>query len=379
MRARRSLVRAAALVGAALCAAGPARADDPDTVSAAIRLIEARYGERVDPTELWRAATVGVAAGLDRQLGVQGSAVLTAAQHEEVRAWLGGARNGIGCEFSIAPGQGLLVTDVFGGGPGEKAGLQSRDLIVSVDGHPLIGLPPAAMLAVATERRGDRVRLEIRRGDALKSIEVARGPYRVSAVTRTDDARPTLRITFFGDGTARSLAKVLGRLPADTPAVVLDLRDNEGGLVDEAIEAADLFLDEGAVVALVEGPDGHREPRVAEKERAWRGEVVALVNHGTRGVAEAFVAALRAHGVARLVGTRSAGSDAVPSFHPLGDGLVLQLPEHTLVDPTGRSWRNSGLEPDLLVEPVASSLAPAPGALPPDLEEDAAIQLIRRD
>lgn len=367
------------LAAAALLVAGPARGDDPDTVSSAIRLIEERYGERIEPAELWRAATAGVAAGLDRQLGMKGSAVLTSDQHEEVRAWLGGNRTGIGCEFSIAPGQGLLVTDVFGGGPGAKAGLEPRDLIVSVDGHPLIGLPAAAMHAIATERRSDEVRLEIRRGEALRSIRIRRGPYRVSAVTEAGGDRPTLRITFFGDGTARSLAKTLSRLPGDAGAVVLDLRDNNGGQVDEAVAAADLFLDPGAVVTQLEGPDGAREARVAEQPRAWTGEVVALVNHGTRGVAEAFVAALRAHGVARVVGTRTGGSVAVPSFHPLGNGLVLQLPEHTLVDPTGRSWRDAGLEPDLLVEPVASSLAPPPGALPPDLQQDAAIQLIRRD
>lgn len=356
-----------------------AHAAGQDSVNEAIDLIEDRYGDRVDPEILWRAATAGVAAGLDAQLGVSGSAVLTGAQYEDAKRWFSGERRGIGVEFSIAPGQGLLITDVFAGGPAARVGVQGQDLVVAMDGHPFVGQPAQVIHAIVAQATGPKVVLEVRRGDErLRRIEVSRGPYDIAAVTHqgTEGGVTVLRIPFFGAGTARSLARALQDGPPDAGAVVLDLRDNTGGDIDEAIAAADLFLEPGAVVAQLEGPDGRRSPRAAEAPRAFPGDVVALVNQGTRGAAEAFVAALRGHGVGRLVGTRTGGDDAVPAFHPLGHDLVLQIPEHALLDPSGRSWRGAGLEPDVMVEPVRSSLPPAAGAPPPDLQRDAALQLV---
>lgn len=377
---RRALTAIAAALGlSALVGSGRARAAGQDSVDQAIELIEDRYGDRVDPEILWRSATAGVAAGLDAQLGVSGSAVLTASQYEDARRWFDGERQGIGVEFSIAPGQGLLITDVFDGGPAAQGGVQGQDLVVAMDGHPFVGQPAQVIHAIVAQANGPRVVLEVRRGDErLRRIEVARGPYDISDVKPQPSGSdiPVLRIPFFGKGTARSLARALQEAPAGAPAVVLDLRDNTGGQVDEAVAAADLFLAQGAVVLQLEGPDGRRQPRAAAGPRAFEGEVVALVNQGTRGSAEAFLAALRGHGIARLVGTRTGGDDAVPAFHPIGNDLVLQIPEHSLLDPSGRSWRSSGLSPDVVVEPVRSSLPPAAGAAPPDLQRDAALQLV---
>ena len=378
---RRALTAIAAVLGlAAAAGTGRAEAAGQDSVNEAIDLIEDRYGDRIDPEILWRAATAGVAAGLDAQLGVSGSAVLTDAQYTSAQRWYAGERQGIGVEFSIAAGQGLRITDVFDGGPAARVGVRTQDLVVAMDGHPFVGQPVQVIHAIVAQATGPRVVLEVRRGDArLRRIEVQRGPYDISEVKpqRAEGAVPVLRIPFFGTGTARSLAKALQATTDGKDAVVLDLRDNTGGQIDEAVEAADLFLDAGAMVLLLEGPDGRRTPRAAENDRAFEGDVVVLVNQGTRGAAEAFVAALRGHGVGRIVGTRTGGDDAVPAYHPLGNDLVLQIPENSLLDPSGRSWRGSGLDPDVVVEPVRSSLPPAAGAPPPDLQRDAAQQLAR--
>jgi carboxyl-terminal processing protease len=353
--------------------------DDRDTVSEAIHIIESRYGERVDPADLWRAATAGVAAGLDHQLGVRGSAVLTQDQHNLAQAWLRGEREGIGVEFSIAPGQGLLIRDIFADGPGDQAGLAPRDLVVAMDGHPFIGQPAAVIHTLVSRALDHTVVLEVRGlDDRLRRLEVKRGPYNIAQVKPQPDAQePTVRLPFFGDGTTRSLARALAALPEDAPAIILDLRDNAGGQLDEAIAAADLFLEPGAVVVQLQGPDGRREARTAQGRRVFSGRVVALVNQGTRGAAEGFLAGLRAHGVATLVGTRTGGDVGVPEFHEVGQGLVLQLPAHSLLGPTGESWLSEGISPDVLVEPVQSSLPARPGKLPPDLQQDAAIQLVR--
>jgi len=357
-----------------------AAAAGQDSVNEAIDLISDRYGDRVDPEILWRAATAGVAAGLDAQLGVNGSAVLTDTQYAQAQRWFAGERQGIGVEFSIAAGQGLRITDVFAEGPAARVGVETDDLVVAMDGHPFVGQPVQVIHAIVAQATGPEVVLEVRRrAERLRRLEVQRGPYDISDVKpqHAEADVPVLRIPFFGTGTARSLAKALRDTPDGSHAVVLDLRDNTGGQIDEAVSAAEIFLDPGAVILQQEGPDGQRTQRAAEDARTYQGDVVMLVNQGTRGAAEAFAAALRGHGVARLVGTRTGGDDAVPAYHPLGNDLVLQIPESSLLDPSGRSWRRAGLDPDVVVEPIQSSLPPAAGTPPPDLQRDAAQQLAR--
>ena len=352
---------------------------DPHSVEEAITLIETRYADRVDTELLWRAATAGVAAGLDAQLGVQGSAVLSAEQHAAAQHWLDGERHGIGVEFSIHPGQGLLITDVFEGGPAQRGGVEIQDLIVAMDGHPFVGQPAAVIHTIVAQATGPEVVLEVRRGtDRLRRIAVTRGQYDISDVTVQPDPGdiPVLRVPFFGRGTSRALAKALQEQGDPRRPIVLDLRDNAGGRIEEVISAADLFLDPGFTIVILEGPDGRRTPQTAAGARTWTGEVIALTNPGTRGTAEAFLAALRRHGVARLVGTHTGGEDALSSFHVLDDDLVMKIPEQTMLDPTGSSWRRQGLIPDVMVEPVQSSMPPPSGTSIPDLQRDTALQML---
>lgn len=360
-------------------AGGSAQASGQEALHQALAIIEQRYGDRVDAEALWRAAAAGIAAGLDSQIDLTGSAVLDASQYAEAQRWSEGRRRGIGVEFSIAAGQGLLITDVFEGGPADAGGVRPRDLVVGMDGHPFLGQPAPVIHAIVSQADGPRVILEVRReGERIRRLEVDRGPYDVSAVRSqpTSAGVPLLRIPFFGAGTAQSLAEALATLPDGTNAVVLDLRENSGGRVEEAVAAADLFLPDGAVVVLLEGPGGQRMPKTASGRPTFHGDVVALMNQGTRGAAEAFLACLRGHGVGKLVGTRTAGDTAIPTYHSIGTDLVLRIPEKTMLDPMGVSWHGRGIEPDLVVEPVRSKLASAPGAMPPDLQRDAAVQLV---
>ncbi len=360
-------------------AGGPARASGQEAIHQALDIIEQRYGDRVDADALWQAATAGVAAGLDIQLGLTGSAILDASQYADSQRWAEGHRQGIGVEFSIAAGQGLLITDVFEGGPADAVGVRPRDLVVGMDGHPFIGQPAPVIHAVVAQASGPQVILEVHReGDRIRRLEVDRGPYDVSAVRSQPVSSGVLlvRIPFFGSGTARSLAEALATLPDDGSAVVLDLRENVGGQLHEAVAAADLFLPEGAVILQLEGPGGQRTLKTASGRRSFNGSVVALMNQGTRGAAEAFLASLHGHGVGKLVGTRTAGEAAVPSYHPIGTNLMLRIPEYTMLDPVGVSWRGRGIDPDIVVEPVRSKLPSAPGSMPPDLQRDAAVQLI---
>lgn len=356
--------------------AGPARAQDAAAVQAAVSAVEAAFGPEVPAAELWRGALDGVIAGLDARTG-GGNAVLDAAGRAAAEAWLRGERRGIGAEYSVVAGQGLLLTEVFPGGPGARAGLEAGDLVVAVDDRPFVGLPAPAIDALVQGATGAKVALDVRRaGDRLRRFEVQRGAYSVAGVqVDTRAGVPVLRLAFFGAGTAAALEGAL-RGAAGAPGLVIDLRDNEGGGLDEAVAAAALFLPEGAVVLHRIGPDGVRQPVVGTRPRRWGRPVVLLVNEGTRGAAEAFAVALQAHGVARLVGGRTAGEARAPRFHPVGPGLVLRLMDTRLEGPTGQRWAGAGLQPELRVDPVAAALPPAAGAQLVDLQREAALRLI---
>jgi len=360
----------------ALCL-GLASAAPEDPVEQARHLVSERLGHQVDPAVLDVAAISGMAELLDEELGTTGSRVLDAAEHTRHMAWLHGQRTGIGAEFALLAGRGLAITAVFEEGPAARAGLSVGDLVVAVDDQPFTGKGTAEILQRLEAASGGQLTLDVRRGEAaIQRIIVPRGSYQLPGVEAAEDGHPLLRIAFLGAGSADALRSHLARHDPSL-GLVLDLRDAAGGSLDEAIAAASLFLEEDAVVTLqhtaTDGDTVHR----ARGGDPWSGRLVLIINRGSAGPVEALAAALQHHKRAVLVGTPTAGQGALSSFHPLGGGLVLQLHDITLARPDGRSWREDGLRPDLMVEAAGLSLPPPgrPQALT-DLQRDAALQVL---
>jgi len=353
-----------------------ATAADADALDEMVELVERRYAGRADRADLYRAAMAGLASQLDQVTGSTGNALLSQEEWNHARAWAQGDRHGIGIEFTLLPGRGLIITDAFPGGPGERAGLQLGDLVVGIEGMPFTGMALSQIHdAVVASAARPQVRMDVRRDSGLSRVLVKRDTYRMSSVRLVEGGpRPCLRVGFFGRGAAKQLAALLDDL--DAPGVVLDLRDNEGGLIDEAVAAADLFIEKGALVVDRVGFDGSADPMRAGHAATWTGGVVVLANRGTSGPAEAFVAALRDHGVAQVVGTSTAGVGTLPDYQPLGDGLVLQLADTWMRSPSGLGWDGDGLVPDVRVEPVNNPALDGPGSLPPDLQMAAAFRLV---
>ena len=175
-------------------------------------------------------------------------------------------------------------------------------------------------------------------------------------------------------GPARALAQHL-KEPVQG-GLVLDLRDNEGGLIDEVVAAAGLFLEADSVVLMTSRPDGGSDPHRSSRSPVYGGPLVILVNRGTAGPAEAFACALRDHGRAQIVGTATAGVGTLPSYHPLDGDLVLALADTWMQGPSGLGWTPDGVAPDLLVEAVSTVLSANGRSVSPDLQRDAGIQLL---
>ena len=360
---------------ALLLAAGPAEAGD--ALDKTLELLDARYPTPLDGALADRAAVEGVLAWLDATQGTAGSQVLDEAAYQALQSWYRGEREGLGAEFSIVAGQGVLITELFAGGAAARSGLRLGDLVVAVDDQPFTGLPAAAIHALVKRSVGATATLDVRRDlSELKRFKVQRGPYKVAAVqVGQSDGLSIIRIKFFGQGTAEDLARALGTVEPGA-AVVIDLRDNEGGSLDEVVAAASAFLATGTTVARKVGPDGSLTDLKSRAGTPFEGKVALLVNQGTQGPAEAFAAALQDNRGSSLVGTRTGGVATVPSFHRIDPDLVVQLADTGLRSPTGRAWAGTGLAPDLVVQAPSQLLVGPPGSDPPDMQRDAAIRLL---
>ena len=340
--------------------------------------IQQTFPEEVASDELYRAALEGVAQHLGDLMGVDGNRVWTAEEHRDQDAWMDGHREGIGAEFTIIAGRGIRITAVFDDGPAASAGVEEGDVVVSMNDHPFTGQSASSIHGFVSQHAGLSTTLDLRKSDgAIRRVTVQRGSYRIPAVRTTvfDDNTPVARIPFFGKGTASAIAAFL-RAQRSAHAVVIDLRDNEDGTMTEGIAAADLFLDPGSIVVNKGRTPTQMSPVTASEPAVWVRSVVVLVNQGTRGVAEAFAAALKDNGRGVLVGTRSAGLAVASSVYPAGRGYMMKVADVHLASPSGESWSRRGLAPNVVVESSGLSLSMSGVDSPPDLQRETAIRLI---
>lgn len=340
--------------------------------------IQKTFPEEVASDELYRAALEGVAQHLGDVMGVDSNQVWTAAERRAQDAWMEGHRQGIGAEFSIIAGRGIRITAVFDDGPAAAAGVEEGDVVVSMNDHPFTGQSASGIHAFIAQNAGTSTVLDLRKTDGtIRRVTIGRGAYRIPSVRTMviEDKAAVARIPFFGNGTAEAMAQFL-RDHRSAPAVVIDLRDNEAGTMAEVVAAADLFLDPGSIVVNQGRERAQLAPVTAEKPAVWVRSVVVLVNQGTRGVAEAFAAALKDNGRGILVGTRSAGLAVASSVYPAGRGYVMKVADMHLASPSGLSWSERGLAPNVVVESTGLSLPVNGVDSPPDLQRDTAVRLI---
>ncbi len=350
---------------------------EEEALEEAIALIQEHLAGQATEAELYRAALEGITTYLNQKTGVSTHAVLTEEERDWIASWLRGEREGIGAVYHIIPGQGVLLEEVFPQGGAANAGLRAGDLIVAIDDHPFTGLSMTTIYELASQASLRAVvEMDVVRSDGgLHRFEVQRGSYQLVPVKQDDTNPACIELFFFSEHSAAQLEALLGTLPAGT-GLLLDLRDNQGGLFKEALAAASLFLDPGAVITHRRLPNGTDESLVATGGRRWSGQVVILINERTAGMAEVFASALQEHKVATLVGAPTAGQASESGYYALGSGLVLQLADTSLRTPTGRSWAGTGLMPDVRVDPLQQHLSPASSGATTDIQRDTGLRLI---
>jgi carboxyl-terminal processing protease len=363
---------AGAAVAVAVAAIAAPRADVErfktlDTFAQTLATIEASYVDPTDEKQLIYDAARGMLHNLDPH-----STFLPPSRYQKMRQDTEGEFGGVG--LTLGPGviddarpsvpPYTTVDDVVPRSPADVAGVQVDDRIVSIDGEPTAEVGHEMKEASAWEAKlrgpsGTRVTLAI--------LRVGWREPRAFAIVRAQVKQPSVRhkllepgigyiaIARFAEATSSDVTAALGELRRQGAlgVLVLDLRGDPGGLVDQAVATADLFLDDGVIVT-TRGKHG-----TTDTQRAHRGgpgvdlPIVALVDNGTASAAEILAAALHDHERAQLVGQPTYGKGTVQTFFDLDDGSGLKLTTARYYTPNGKSLESKGLIPDVPVDAFA--------------------------
>jgi len=273
-----------------------------------------------------------------------------------------GQFEGIGAMVRMNRDNKLEIVRVFEGSPAQKVGLRAGDLVIEVDGQSIVGYSIYEAVALIRGPAGTSVTLTIERPGQRDPIRVtvtrARITIPVVEARMLPEGIAYLRLFDFSAQATRQLRDQLRSLLAQNPhGLILDLRDNPGGFLDQAIQVADLFLDEG-IVAYERMKDG--EERVFRSKSGDPGEkipMVVLVNAGSASASEIVAGALQDRGRALLVGERTFGKGSVQLSHTLSDGSELRVTIARWFTPKNRAIHGEGLNPDVevKVEPGAEA------------------------
>jgi carboxyl-terminal processing protease len=324
-------------------------------LSDVIDIIEKNYVDPVDTKELIQRAIEGMVSSLDPH-----SSFMPPDAYEELQIDTEGRFTGIGVSIVLKDNMVTVVAPIEGT-PAYKAGIKAGDVIVKVDGEPIKDL----RMAVQKMRgpKGSKVLVTILRPEAKETLdlELARDVIPIESV-RSAQLKPGygyVWITHFREQTTQDVVAALKDLEKTDPALkglVLDLRDNPGGLLPQAIEVADIFLNDGTILSIKGRVRKHTKVYKARPNAVRRDYPIAvLINGGSASASEIVAGALQDHKRAVVMGATSFGKGSVQTVEPIGDGYGLKLTIARYYTPSGRSIQARGIEPDIMVEPKDES------------------------
>ena len=316
-----------------------------------LRQIEKNYVEPQDNQKLVRGAIKGMVQSLDPH-----STYLSKEEHQDLLSETKGHFSGIGIEITVKDNV-LTVVSPIEGSPAYKAGIQAGDKIVKIDGKLTADMTlPEAVKSIRGEK-GTKVTLTMMREGLDKPLEftVIRDVIPIKSV-RTTLLTPTMayvRISNFQSKTTNDLSAELEKLEngRKLEGLILDLRNNPGGLLSQAIDVSDLFMESGVIVSTKGRESSQDMKATAHKKKTNRSyPIVALVNGGSASAAEIVAGALQDNKRALILGTKTFGKGSVQTIIPLSDGSGLRLTTAMYYTPSGRSIQASGIEPDVEVK-----------------------------
>jgi carboxyl-terminal processing protease len=315
-----------------------------------LSMLQENYVEPINTKDLIEGAISGLLLSLDPH-----SSYLKPENFQDLKDETQGSFTGIGIEITMRENI-LTIVSPIEGTPADQAGLKAKDRIVKIDGEPTKDMSPMDAVKKLRGPKGTKVTISIHREgwNAVKDFTLFRDIIPIQSV-KSFFLEPGLaytRITNFQSQTTTDYKKALHDLEAVHPlkGLILDLRNNPGGLLNQAVSIADIFIDEGLIV--------YTKGRTAEQNMTFKAHdtgkerkypIVILVNEGSASASEIVAGALQDHKRAIIVGTQTFGKGSVQTIIPLPDGAGLRLTTARYYTPSGRSIQEKGITPDVEV------------------------------
>lgn len=319
-----------------------------------LAIVRKNYVDEVQTKDLINGAINGMLNGMDPH-----SAYLTPDLYKELQMDTQGRFGGLGIEITVRNGI-LTVVSPIEDTPAFRAGIKSGDQILKIEGEFTKDM--SLMQAVKKMRgpKGTKLNLSVKREGVtdLLDFSIVRDTIRVQSVRSRllEEGYVYVRLAQFQERSDRDLQRALEKLASEKAGIrglVLDLRNNPGGLLTQAARVADLFLESGMIVYTEGRLENQKQKYFARKEGSWTEfPIVVLVNGGSASASEIVAGALQDHKRAVILGTKTFGKGSVQTILPLDDNSALRLTTARYYTPKGRSIQATGIVPDIVMESV---------------------------
>ncbi|MBL3644936.1 S41 family peptidase [Peribacillus frigoritolerans] len=312
--------------------------------------IKDNYYEEIDEEKLVDGAINGMIKSLDDPYSAYMDKKEASSFHESISS----SFEGIGAEIQEQDGQ-IMVVSPIKGSPAEKAGVKPNDIILSVDGKSVEGLSSSEAVLKIRGEKGTKVDLSISRAGESEPIKltIKRDTIPIETVyaEMLDDGVAKIQVTSFSEHTVQELKTALEEMSKkDMKGLVLDLRGNPGGLLDQAIEMASLFIPNGEVVLQVEERSGNKEVYKSENDGELKIPVVVLIDDGSASASEIVAAAVSESADIPLIGVKSFGKGTVQTAQDFKDGSNFKYTAAKWLTPEGNWIHKKGIKPDITVK-----------------------------
>jgi len=324
-----------------------------DLMAQVFERVRANYVEEVADSKLIEAAISGMLADLDPH-----SSYLPPKSFDQMREQTSGEFGGLGIEVTMEKGVVKVVAPIEDT-PADRAGLKSGDLIIQIDGEDIQGVSLSEAVEKMRGKVGEKISLKIFREDEKKAfnVTIVRDKIKIRSVrwSLEKDGIGYVRITTFNEQVGELLPTALKELREkndnqDLEGLVLDLRNNPGGLLNQAIFVSDAFLNQGEIVSTKGRISAQNQVTHAQKGDLMNGKpIVVLVNGGSASASEIVAGALQDHKRGIVMGTKSFGKGSVQTVINLPEGAGMRLTTALYYTPSGRSIQAKGIEPDIAV------------------------------
>ncbi|MFL2660999.1 MAG: S41 family peptidase [Alphaproteobacteria bacterium] len=314
----------------------------------AFEKIKNNYVEDVTSKDLIESAIEGMLSSLDPH-----STYLNYDELNELKVQTKGEFGGLGIEVTLENGFVKVIAPIDDT-PAAKAGIKAGDLITHLDEEPVLGMTLSEAVTIMRGKVGSKIKLTVNRNESENlQISITRAIIQLKAVkARVENNIGYIRVSSFNQKVDQEIVDSIKNFKKEKLiGYVLDLRNNPGGLLDQAVNVTDIFLERGEIVS-TRGRNGKQGSRYnAVKKDLTNGlPLVVLINQGSASASEIVAGALQDHKRAIIMGTKSFGKGSVQTIIPSGNDVAIKLTTAKYYTPSGKSIQKTGIDPDILVE-----------------------------